>query len=84
MEASAILETLINQSPLIAVLGYMLYKIWDAFLKEKDKKDTMAEALIKLTQSWEDRYSKESTDEREIKEFMKEIRELIKDIKNGK
>lgn len=44
----------------------------------------MAEALIKLTQSWEDRYSKESTDDREIKEFMKEIRDFVRDIQHGK
>ena len=44
----------------------------------------MAEALIKITQAWEDRYSKESSDDREIKEFMKEIRDYIKAIKDGK
>lgn len=84
MEPSSILQTLLEQSLLAGLLGFFLWKIWDAYLKEKEKKDTMAEALIKLTQSWEDRYSKESTDEREIKAFMSEIRDLIRDLKNGK
>lgn len=66
------------------MLGFGLYKIWNAYISEKDKKDIMAEALIKLTQSWEDRYSKESTDDREIKEFMKEIRDFVRDIQHGK
>ena len=84
METAEILKTVLEQSLLAGLLGFFLWKIWDAYIKEKDKKDAMAEALIKLTQAWEDRYSKESTDEREIKEFMKEIREFVKDIKDGK
>lgn len=84
MEPSSILQTLLEQSLLAGLLGFFLWKIWDAYVKEKEKKDIMAEALIKLTQSFEDRYMKESTDEREIKEFMKEIRDYLRDIKNGK
>ena len=84
METGSILQTLLEQSLLAGLLGFFLWKIWDAYISEKDKKDAMAEALIKLTQAWEDRYSKESTDEREIKEFMKEIRDYVRDLQNGK
>jgi len=84
METGSILQTLLEQSLLAGLLGFFLWKIWDAYISEKNKKDAMAEALIKLTQAWEDRYSKESTDEREIKEFMKEIRDYVRDLQNGK
>lgn len=84
MEPTQILQELLGQSIICGMLGFGLYKIWNAYISEKDKKDIMAEALIKLTQSWEDRYSKESTDDREIKEFMKEIRDFVRDIQHGK
>ena len=84
METSNLLQTLLEQSLLAGLLGLFLWKIWDAYIKEKDKKDAMAEALIKLTQSFEDRWNKETTDEREIKEFMKEIRDYVRDMKDGK
>ena len=84
MEINEILQGLLEQSPLVGFLGFLLWKIWTAYTAEKDKKDTMAEALIKLTQSWEDRYSKETTDDREIKEFMKEIRDFVRDLQHGK
>lgn len=84
METGSLIQSLLEQSPYIGFLAFLLWKIWDAYTKEKDKKDTMAEALIKLTQSFEERYLKESTDEREIKEFMKEIRDFVRDLQHGK
>lgn len=83
MEESIIVDIL-KQTPFAALLGYMLRVVWSKYEKEQEKKDAMAEALIKITQAWEDRYSKESSDDREIKEFMKEIRDYIKAIKDGK
>lgn len=83
MEAN-VFEEILKQAPLVALLGYLLKVIWDKYQKEQEKKDAMAEALIKITQAWEDRYSKESSDDREIKEFMKEIRDYIKAIKDGR
>jgi chemotaxis regulatin CheY-phosphate phosphatase CheZ len=84
METGAILQTILDQSLLAGILGFFLWKIWDAFVKEKDKKDTLAEALIKLTQTYEDRYLKELMDEKEVKEFMREIREFIRTIQDAK
>lgn len=84
MEATEVLSDILKQAPFAALLGYILRIVWMKYEKEQEKKDTMAEALIKITQLWEDRYSKESTDDREIKEFMKEIRDFIKEIKDGK
>jgi hypothetical protein len=84
MEVASLFEQVLGQGILGGILFFFLWKIWDAYLKEKDKKDAMAEALIKLTQSWEDRYSKETTDEREIKAFMVEIRDFVKEIRDAK
>jgi chemotaxis regulatin CheY-phosphate phosphatase CheZ len=84
METGTILQTILDQSLLAGILGFFLWKIWDAFVKEKDKKDTLAEALIKLTQTYEDRYLKELMDEKDVKEFMREIREFIRTIQDAK
>jgi len=84
METSTIIEILLQQSPMIALLGFMLYKIWTAYVIEKEKKDSMAEALIKITTLWEEKYNKESQNEVEIKQFIIEIREFIKELKNDK
>lgn len=79
-----ILVDILKQTPIAMLLGYFLKIVWDKLVKTQDQKDQMAEGLIKITQLWEDRYSKESTDEREIKEFMKEIREYVKELKDAK
>lgn len=84
MEATEVINDILKQAPFAALLGYILRVVWIKYEKEQEKKDTMAEALIKITQLWEDRYSKESADDRDIKEFMKEIREFIKGLKDGK
>lgn len=84
MEATTIINDILKQAPFAALLGYILKIVWGKLQEAERKKDVMAEALIKLTQAWEDRYSKESTDEREIKEFMKEIRDFVKEVRDGK
>lgn len=84
METTQLLQTLLDQSLLAGVLGFFLWKVWDAYSKEKDKKDQLAESLVKITMLWEERYSKESQDDKDIKVFMGEIRDFIKQIKDGK
>jgi hypothetical protein len=84
METATILQNLLDQSLLAGLLGFMLYKIWDAYQEEKRKKDTLAEAVVKITMLWEERYSKESQDDHEIRLFMQEIRDFVKEIRDGK
>lgn len=83
MEESIFAEIL-KQAPLAAMLGYFLKVVWSKYLKEQEKKDALADIVVKTTLLWEERYSKESQDDREIRMFMQEIRDLVKDIKNGK
>jgi hypothetical protein len=37
METATILQNLLDQSLLAGLLGFMLYKIWDAYQEEKRK-----------------------------------------------
>lgn len=84
MEATELLQSILNQSVLSGVMFFFLWKVWEAYLKEKEKKDTLAEALVKITFLWEDRYSVESQDDRDIKIFMQEIRDILKNIDHAK
>lgn len=83
MEDSLFTEIL-KQTPLAALLFFFLKIVWDKYLKEQEKKDALADIVVKTTLLWEERYSKESQDDKEIRQFMQEIRDLVKDIKNGK
>jgi cbb3-type cytochrome oxidase subunit 3 len=84
METATILQNLLDQSLLAGLLGFFLYKIWEAYQEEKKKKDTLAEAVVKITMLWEERYSKETQDDQEIRLFMQEIRDFVKEIRDGK
>jgi len=83
MEASPFLETLLSQSALVVFMGFVAYTLWKKLEDALNKKDSMAEALIKITMLWEERYSKESQDDRENKVVLKEILDIIKSMKNG-
>lgn len=84
VEAQSLMNILLNQSPLVIGLCFVIYKLWQAYIKEKDKKDSLADIVVKTTLLWEERYSKESQDDKDIKVFMQEIREFVKEIRNGK
>jgi len=83
METSPFLETLLSQSALVVFMGFVAYTLWKKLEDALNKKDLMAEALIKITMLWEERYSKESQDDRENKVILKEILDIIKSMKNG-
>ena len=84
MEITPFLETLLSQSALVVLMGFVSYVLWKEYLKEKEKKDNLSEAVVKITLLWEEKYSKESIDERDIKIFMQEIRDIIRDMRDGK
>lgn len=83
MEESIFVD-IVKQAPLAGLMFFFLKIIWDKYLKEQEKKDALADIVVKTTLLWEERYSKESQDDKEIRAFMQEIRDLVKDIKNGK
>lgn len=79
-----ILADILKQTPLAGLLGYFLKIVWDKYQKEQEKKDALADIVVKTTLLWEERYSKETQDDKDIRMFMQEIRDFVKDIKNGK
>lgn len=84
MEAANILQSILEQSLLAGVLFLGIWKVGGLYLKEKDKKDALAEMLMKTTMLWEERYSKESQDDKDIKVFMQEIRDFVKEIRDAR
>lgn len=84
MEFQQILQEVLGTSLISGLLLFALFKVWTEYKEEKNKKDTLAEALVKISLLWDEKYSKDSIDERDIKVLMQEIRDLMKQIKNGK
>lgn len=78
---SDLIQILLKQTPTIALLGYICWTVWKAYLAEKDKKDALSDAVVKITLLWEEKYNKTTLEQREILELMKEIREFIQKIK---
>ena len=75
---------LLNQAPVVTVLGIVIWWLVKKYESALNKNNSLADAVIKITLLWEERYSKETMDQREIREFMKEIREILRDVRNGK
>jgi len=80
IEISAFLETLLSQSALVVLMGFVSYVLWKKLEDSLDKKDKLAEALIKISLLWEERYSKESSDDKENRILLSENRQLLHEI----
>lgn len=78
MEFQQILQDALGTSLISGLLLFALFKVWAEYKEEKNKKDTLAEALVKISLLWDDKYSKDSIDDRDIKVLMQEIRDLMK------
>jgi len=47
MEASQpFLDILLNQSPIVVGMGFVIYTLWKVYQKEKDQKEALADKVI--------------------------------------
>jgi len=83
MEES-LLRSALEQSFIVGVFLVTIIVLWRKIEKLLDQKDSLSEGLLKITYMWEERYSKESQDDRDIKEVLKEIRDFIHKVNNAK
>jgi lambda repressor-like predicted transcriptional regulator len=84
LDPSPFVQTLLSQSALVVLMGFVAYTLWKKLESAWLKIEQLAEALIKITLLWEERYSKESQDDRENKIILTEILEIIKNIRDGR
>ena len=83
--APEILSWLVQQAPVIVVMGAAIYWLAKKLNKAETDKDDLAKDVIKLTTLWEEKSDKldaknEKTDERNLK-LTEQILELLREIK---
>ena len=72
---------LMDQAPVIAVMGVVIWWLAKRLTKAEDEKDKLASSVIKLTTLWEAKATELGTDDESSKEFRKEAIDLLKAIK---
>lgn len=91
----SILNWLLQQAPVVIVMGAAIYWLAKKLTKAEDEKDELAKDVIKLTTLWEEKSDKldsknEKLDERtnkinsEIIELLKEIKLIVKSSSTNK
>jgi hypothetical protein len=78
MEASqGFLEILLNQSPLVVLMGFGIYVIWGKYVKVQEQKDNLADKVIT-----NNIYIQEQM--KDMIENQKKTLEILEHLKNGK
>jgi len=72
---------LLDQAPVIAVMGVVIWWLAKRLTKAEDEKNELAANVIKLTTLWEAKAIELTTDDEVSKEFRKETISLLKEIK---
>tara|TARA_R110000796_G_scaffold58413_5_gene134898 strand:- start:5790 stop:6083 length:294 start_codon:yes stop_codon:yes gene_type:complete len=80
-----LLTWLIQQAPVVVVMGLAIYWLTKKLNKAESDKDELAKDVIKLTTLWEEKSDKldvknEKTDERNLK-LTEQILDLLREIK---
>ena len=80
-----LLTWLIQQAPVVVVMGAAIYWLAKKLNKAEQDKDDLAKDVIKLTTLWEEKSDKldaknDKNDERDLK-LTEQILELLRDIK---
>ena len=76
-----LLQEALKQTFIAGLLLFFLYKVWNLYLVEKKQKDEVVSALMKQTMLWEERYSKESQDDRDIIVKLSQILDKLDKLK---
>ena len=77
MESTNIWEWLIQQAPVIVVMGIVIYWLSKRLVKSEDQKDILSRDVVKLTTIWEEKYKNESGNKDEILRLLTEIKQIV-------
>ena len=77
MESTNIWEWLIQQSPVIVVMGIVIYWLSKRLVKSEEMKDVLSRDVVKLTTIWEEKYQNESGNKDEILRLLNEIKIIV-------
>jgi len=78
MEASQpFLDILLNQSPIVVGMAFVIYTLWKVYQKEKDQKEALADKVITNNIIIQEQM-------KDMIELQKKIVDTLDQIKNGK
>jgi len=68
---------LLQQAPVVAVMGVVIYWLAKRLEKAQDDKDLLSKDVVKLTTIWEEKYQNESNKEEKIITLLTEIKTIV-------
>ena len=68
---------LIQQSPVIVVMGVVIYWLSQRLVKAEEQKETLSRDVIKLSTLWEEKVDKNSDKEVQIIQLLTEIKTIV-------
>lgn len=71
-------EWLLQQAPVIVVMGVVIWWLAKGYVKSQQEKEQLSKDVIKLATLWEEKADKMSTDDQQTKQ---EILGLLREIK---
>lgn len=77
MEQINIWEWLIQQAPVIVVMGIAIYYLATKLTKAEKDKDELAKEVIRLTSIWEIRLNDSKNNDRDIMQLLTQIKDLF-------
>ena len=72
-----IITWLLQQSPVIVVMGVVIYWLAAQLKKANEDKDNLSKDVVKLTTIWEEKYQNEGNKEDKIIELLTEIKAIV-------
>jgi hypothetical protein len=68
---------LIQQAPVIVVMGIVIYWLAKRLTKAEEDKDVLSRDVVKLTTVWEEKYAKEDDKNAEVIKLLTEIKTIV-------
>lgn len=68
---------LVEQAPVIVVMGVVIYWLANRLEKAEDDKDTLSKDVVKLTTIWEQKYENHEDKGQEIIQLLNEIKSIV-------
>ena len=68
---------LLQQAPVIVVMGVVIYWLANRLVKSEDQKDVLSRDVVKLTTIWEEKYEAENGKEEKIIQLLSDIKTIV-------
>lgn len=77
MENIEIGKWLLQQAPVVVVMGVVIWWLAKRLMKAEEEKDTLSRDVVKLTTIWEEKYEHNNGKEEQIIQLLTEIKTIV-------